>query len=217
MSKTPAMKLIPIDSTTGGHQTVADMARDLLEGESAIVEKLEDRLNSRQLVKSLAIVRARSGLTQHELADKMGCKQPKISKLENGVDKDVQFGDVTAFLQAVGHEMKIFVVPAGGTLANEVKMHAFRIKHLLDRMVSLARTDGAITKGLAAFIEEAAFNLARFTKMAEDALPRLRAESSGPIHVEAPESAESTERTVKKLNHRDSQASRKLEEASECQ
>jgi transcriptional regulator with XRE-family HTH domain len=162
------------------------MVRDLLADEPGFVKEFETRLSNRQLVKSLAVIRARAGLSQKELAAKMGCSQSKISKLESGIDADLKFGDVAAYLQATDHEAKIFLVPGGGTLVDEVRMHAFRIKHLLDRMVELAGTDNAITKGVATFIEEAARNLARFTKMVGDALPKLPAEPNRPVQVETP-------------------------------
>jgi transcriptional regulator with XRE-family HTH domain len=181
-------KLIPLDpSAKPGHRSVAEMARDLLADDPDFVAELDSRLADRQLVKSLAVIRARAGLSQQELAAKMGCSQSKISKLENGLDADVRFADITAYLQATNHEAKIFVVPAGGTLIDEVKMHAFQIKQSLDRMVELAGTDGAITKGVAAFIEEAACNLARITRMAGQALPHLPPEPSRPVHVATPE------------------------------
>lgn len=179
-----------------GHRNVKDMVRDLLADEPGVVAEFEARLDKRQLVKSLAVIRARAGLSQQELAAKMGCSQSKISKIERGVDADLGFGDVEAYLRATGHEAKIFVVPGGGTLVDEVKMHAFRIKHLLDRMVELAETDGAMATGVADFIEEAEWNLARITKKARYTLPQLSAEPSRPIHVETPEPDDAVEPTV---------------------
>ena len=174
------------------YNSASDMARDLLAGEPEFVADLEARLHERQLVKSLAIVRARAGMTQKELAGKLGCTQSKISKLESGVDADLRFGDIAAYLEAVEHEAKIFVIPGNGTLADEVKMHAFRIKHVLDELVQLAGNDGAIAKGVGAFIEEAAFNLVRLAKTAKENLPQHPATPGKSIHVETLETKELT-------------------------
>jgi transcriptional regulator with XRE-family HTH domain len=169
------------------YRSAAEMARDLLPDEPEFVAGLEARLYERQFVKSLAIARARAGLTQKELAAKLGCTQSKISKLESGVDADLRFGDIAAYLEAVEHEAKIFVIPGNGTLADEVKMHAFRIKHILDELVRLAANDGAIAKGVGAFIEEAAFNLVKLTMMAKENLPQHPANPGKSIRVETPE------------------------------
>ncbi len=169
------------------------MARDLLSGDPDFVAEFETRLSSRQLVKSLSIIRARAKLSQQELASRMGCSQSKISKIESGIDADLRFGDIEAYLKATSHEAKIFVVPGGGTLVDEVKMHAFQIKHVLERMVQLADNDGAITTGVADFIEEAEWNLARITKKARYTLPQLPPDGKRLVHVETPETDDEPE------------------------
>ncbi len=93
------------------HRSITEMARDLLSDDPEFVAEFELRLANRQLVKSLAVIRARAKLSQQELASKMGCSQSKISKIESGVDADLRFGDIEAYLKATSHEAKIFVVP----------------------------------------------------------------------------------------------------------
>lgn len=88
------------------------MTRSLLENEAPeFVSDLEERLKARQLVKMLVVLRARANLSQLELAKRIGCGQSRISKLENGVDSDVSFGDVWGYLQATGHAATLVVVP----------------------------------------------------------------------------------------------------------
>lgn len=180
-------KAVPLNAPQAGHRSVTDMVRDLLTDDPEFVNEFETRLSNRQLVKALAVIRARAGLSQQELAAKVGCSQSKISKLESGNDADLRFGDIAAYLQATNHEARIFLVAGGGSLVDEVKMHAYQIKQLLDRLIELAGTDGAMTKGVATFIEEAAFNLTRITKMAVDAVPKLPPEPSRPVHIETPD------------------------------
>jgi len=87
------------------------MARDLLSDDPDFVTEFETRLSNRQLVKSLSVIRARAKLSQQELASRMGCSQSKISKIESGIDSDLRFGDIEAYLKATSHEAKICVVP----------------------------------------------------------------------------------------------------------
>jgi transcriptional regulator with XRE-family HTH domain len=162
------------------------MVRNLSE-DRAFADEFAKRLSNRQLVKVLTVLRTQAGLSQKELAEKLACTQSKVSKLESGDDADIRFGDVLAYTSAVSHEMRIFLVPKGQKIVDEVKMHAFIIKRLLDRMVQLAGEDGAMTKAVADFLGEAAFNLIRIVGKAAARLPALPEEPALPLQVEAPE------------------------------
>jgi transcriptional regulator with XRE-family HTH domain len=88
------------------------MTRSLLKNDAPeFVSELEERLKARQLVKMLVVLRARADLSQMELAKRIGCGQSRISKLENGVDSDVSFGDVWEYLQATDHAATFIVLP----------------------------------------------------------------------------------------------------------
>ena len=94
------------------YPSVLEMTRDLLKDESPeFVSGLEERLEARQLVKMLVVLRTRANLTQVQLAEKIGCGQSRISKLENGMDSDVSFGDVWNYLQATDHAATFIVLP----------------------------------------------------------------------------------------------------------
>lgn len=171
------------------HNSVSEMVRSVSENPT-FADKFADRLERRQLVKLLAVLRARACLSQSELAEKLGCTQSKISKLESSDDADVGFGDLLAYTGAVEHEMRIFLVPKGQPIIDEVKMHAFVIKRLLNRLVELAGNDRAIVAGVEKFLVEAAFNLGRFIGSAAAKLPALAEASPSPLQVEAPEMEE---------------------------
>lgn len=167
------------------HNSVSDMVRNLSE-DPTFANEFTKRLSDRQLVKVLTVLRTQAGLSQKELAEKLNCTQSKVSKLESGDDADIRFGDIIDFTKAVEHEMRIFLVPKGQKVADEVKMHAFVIKRLLDRMVQLTGKDGAMARAVANFFGEAAFNLTRFVRDAAAALP-APPEDPHPLQVEVPE------------------------------
>jgi len=162
------------------------MVRNLSD-DREFADAFSKRLSGRCLIKILTVLRTREGLSQAELADKLGCKQSKVSKMESGDDADLRFGDLVNFTGAVGHEMRILLVPEGQSLVDEVKMHAFIIKRFLDRLVSLAGEDNEIVEGVADFLEEATFNLTRMVKKAAAALPPLPEEPPRLLQVDAPE------------------------------
>jgi transcriptional regulator with XRE-family HTH domain len=168
------------------HSSVSDMVRDLAE-DRAFADEFAKRLAARQLIKVLTVLRARAGLSQQELAEKLACTQSKVSKLESSNDADVRLGDLVNYTGAVGYEMRVFFVPKGQKIVDEVKMHAFVIRRLLDRLVQLAGVNGVITKAVARFLGEAAFNLTRLVKEAAAGLPPIPEGPSHPLQVEAPE------------------------------
>ncbi len=166
------------------HRSVSDLVRNLSEDRS-FADAFQKRLSDRQLIKVLTVLRTRAGLSQQELAEKLHCTQSKVSKLESSNDADIGFGDLVNYTGAIEHEMRLFLVPKGQTIVDDVKMHALMIQRLLHRLVRLARDDGTMTKGVADFLEEAACNLARIVQTAAAALPPTADEFRQPLQVEA--------------------------------
>jgi transcriptional regulator with XRE-family HTH domain len=168
------------------YNSVSDMVQGLSEDRS-FAEEFAKRLAGRQLIKLLTVLRTRAGLSQKDLAEKVECTQSKISKLESSADSDIDFGDLLNYTGAVGHEMRIFLVPKQQKIVDEVKMHAFFIQRLLDRMVQVAGDDGALIKAAAKFLGEAAVNLTRLVQETAESLPALPEEPASPLQVSAPE------------------------------
>ncbi len=180
----------------GSHKNVMEMVREHLSDDQEFVNELAAHLKEREMVKILAVLRSRANLSQKDMALKTGCKQPRISKLESGVDDDIRFGDILSYLKATNHEVRIFFLPAGMTLADEVKMHASVIHRLFSRMVKLAGNDTAIVKGVAEFIEEAQHNLTRLTQIAAESLPDCGQRASRLVEVDAPQVKKSDDKVL---------------------
>ena len=64
------------------HNSVSDMVQSLSE-DRAFAEEFERRVAGRQLIKILTVLRTKAGLSQQQLAEKLGCTQSKVSKLES--------------------------------------------------------------------------------------------------------------------------------------
>ena len=192
MSKTlskSAGKVNPLLTLSKSYSSVEEMVRDALSDNPEFVAAFEQRLRDRQLVNSLAVIRAVAGMSQAELAAKLGCSQSKVSKLESGTDAGVTFGELAAILDATGHRAKVLLLPAGGLVA-EVKSHAQAIKHLLEELVNLAGTDDQMVSAAAQFMDEAAANLVGFIKKAAQNLPATADASRATVEIAAPESVE---------------------------
>lgn len=173
------------DNTAGKSRSVAELVRSLAD-DTEFADDLAARIQGRQFVKALAVARNCAGLSQKDLADKMGCNQPKISKIENGADADVAFGDLAAYAAACGRELRIAILPTGMTLADEVQYHAAIIRGLLHRAARPTGDDGAAASGVAGFLEAAAANLAKLTESAAGLLPDGPQQPARPVTVDAP-------------------------------
>jgi predicted XRE-type DNA-binding protein len=97
---------------------VRDMLRATLDPEDSA--EIIARLDARNLGQALMIARMMRQITQAEMAEKLGCTQSKVSKLERGRDVDHLLGDLVAFAGAVGKRIRL-VLEDGEGLAVEVQ------------------------------------------------------------------------------------------------
>jgi predicted transcriptional regulator len=70
---------------------------------------VEDRLGEMRLEQELATLRARRGITQRELATRMGVTQPAIAKLEAGRIKNLELRTLCRWATALGGQVEITV------------------------------------------------------------------------------------------------------------
>jgi transcriptional regulator with XRE-family HTH domain len=63
------------------------------------------------IVRQLTVLRCTKGLSQVEIAQKIGCSQDRISKFEASSDKDIRFGDLADYVIALGRGLRIIVTP----------------------------------------------------------------------------------------------------------
>jgi transcriptional regulator with XRE-family HTH domain len=96
------------------HPNVPQMVREM--SDAAFADAFEARLRSRRIVKDLMVLRAGRGLTQGDIASKMGCSQSRISKLESSSDFDLTLGDLVRYASAVGLRVGVVLEPKGTTV-----------------------------------------------------------------------------------------------------
>jgi transcriptional regulator with XRE-family HTH domain len=139
------------------YKSVGQMVRETADG--AFAQAFEERLRERRVVKDLMVLRARRGLTQADVAEKMGCTQSRISKLESARDVDLTLGDLARYAGAVGYRLGVVLEPTEMTAVGRVKRLASQIREELSRLAGPAREDQQVAEGLAGFFSEAFFNL----------------------------------------------------------
>lgn len=164
------------------YASVADMVRSVSE-DRQFADDFERRVNSRRLVKHLFALRSGKNMSQKDIAERVGCSQSRISKLESGNDEDLRLADLAAYLRALGLDLCLVFGQQDSTLVNKIKYHALAIKRLLTELGKLAQTDERIAEGVAGFHGEAFFNLIKIFRDSAKELPR-REDGTAFIDIE---------------------------------
>ena len=85
-------------------KSVSDLVRTI--SDSAVTAELvEKKIAERAIVSQLIAMRLKRDLSQGDIAKEMGCTQSRVSKLENGLDKNLTFADIEAYLKALQMQM----------------------------------------------------------------------------------------------------------------
>lgn len=174
------------------HANVVEMARNL-GYDQAFTNDLAAHLNHRRLVHTLTAMRAAKGLTQQDIAAKIGCTQGRISKMETSEDAGLSFGAITEYARAIGLRVEITLTGEGATAIDRIRHHASCIKRLTDDLAHLALTDETIAEGVSRF-DEAASNLLRMLQDSAKTLPPL-ADEFTPVAIVETRGVDDSEET----------------------
>jgi transcriptional regulator len=86
--------------------SVSEMVREISEDRS-FVEGFERRMRDRRIIKALLVLRVVRGWNQKDIADRLGCTQSRISKLESSADGDLRLADLRDYASALGQSVEI--------------------------------------------------------------------------------------------------------------
>jgi DNA-binding Xre family transcriptional regulator len=74
-------------------------------------QKVEESLNEMMIEQKLAALRAQRGMTQAQLAERLGVSQPHIAKLEAGRAKNIELNTLCRWATALGAKLTVHVAP----------------------------------------------------------------------------------------------------------
>ncbi len=154
-------------------------------------KKVAGDMEQKKVAKLLFTLRCNAKLSQKEMADKIGCSQARISKLEKCDNDNIRIGDLMDYAKALRLELNIGYSPQGRTAVDSIKYHAFKIREKLNYLASLAKKDDKILEGVSHFFGEALYNVMNMFQESSSKLNRMQKKSKEIIHisheVEAPE------------------------------
>lgn len=78
-----------------------------LRADPELEQLVNERLAEMELERKLAKLRQKAGLTQAELARRMGVSQPMVAKLESGRIKNLELRTLVKAVQALGARVEV--------------------------------------------------------------------------------------------------------------
>lgn len=171
----------PTPSTMSTFQSVTDLVKATSSPEQT--KAFENRLRGTSIVRTLIRSRTSAGLTQRDVASKMGVSQGTVSKIENSLDADLSLGEIARYVSATDAPLTLRIGPPL-SLVESVKDHALAMKRDLETLADLARQhedDSEIPAKIAKFFGEAGFNLFAFLFGAAAKLPPAVREANSSI------------------------------------
>jgi transcriptional regulator with XRE-family HTH domain len=135
-----------------------------------VSSQVSELARATQLVDMLVESRRDCGMTQQQVAKKLGVTQGAISKLESSTDAELSVNDLKRYAQALQQR---YVLTVGKPMnhVEAVKWHAFRIKEHLSALAALAHKDEEMDPAIQAFFGEAFFNILSILEKCQDELP----------------------------------------------
>jgi transcriptional regulator with XRE-family HTH domain len=141
------------------YKSVEELINDLSE-DDAFKRKVSAKLAANKLSKLLSAIRCKNNLTQKQLAEKIGCWQGTISKIESSDDDDLSIKDLRNYAKALGLGLAIsFPEKKTVRYTDRVKFHALQMQRYLQMIADTAKGDAAIVAGAEDFHVEALYNV----------------------------------------------------------
>jgi len=167
------------------YKSVSELIKNL-PGDEQVTKLLEKEIQGRKLVKLLFYLRCKENLSQKQIAQKIGCTQSRISKIEGSLDDDLTIKDIQEYAKALNLEVELNFNDASMKIVDKIKYHAFRIKGYLEQLSSLSKDDEIIEEGVKRFYKEVFVNMNRiiassFSKFHRKAAPKPTVSVSAPI------------------------------------
>ena len=150
-------------------------------GNDMIVKDVEENISKTKFVSALEEIRVRKGMTQKDVAVKMGISVSKVSRFEASADDDLRIGDVKAYLQAIETDVSVALFDKSMPATNQIKHYVFEIERLLRHLTTIAKEcgdDSSIVDGISRFRGEVLYNfIIKYVLSGKD-FPAMAAEAS---------------------------------------
>ena len=177
--------------------TASSVIAELCDDDS-IVRDVEARMSQTRFVAMLTEARARKGMTQKDIAAKIGTSVSKVSRFEASKDDDLRIGDAKDYLNALDLEASIAFFDKSMPTTSQIKHYIFEIEKLLTHLTSIAKTcddDRQIVDGISRFRGEVLYNFIIKYMMSGKDFPKLKTANDRSSPKEEPAQKKATEKS----------------------
>lgn len=177
--------------------TASSVIAELCDDDS-IVRDVEARMSQTRFVAMLTEARARKGMTQKDIATKIGTSVSKVSRFEASNDDDLRIGDAKDYLNALDLEASIAFFDKSMPTTSQIKHYIFEIEKLLTHLTSIAKTcddDRQIVDGISRFRGEVLYNFIIKYMMSGKDFPKLKTANDRSSPKEEPAQKKATEKS----------------------
>ncbi|MCK5580088.1 MAG: helix-turn-helix transcriptional regulator [Candidatus Omnitrophica bacterium] len=122
------------------------MIKDVLEDGKVKNEALQE-INKKSLAKFLFYLRCEHGLTQTELANRIGCTQSRISKIENSYNYEISVQDLLDYGQATNLKLELGYRNKDARLVDLIAFHVQRIQECVHKLTDCSKGDKSMCEG----------------------------------------------------------------------
>lgn len=129
---------------------VSEVVKEL--SESKFSEEFDEEVKKRGLSSFLFAIRCHNNLTQQQMADKIGCSQSKISKIESAYDSEISVKDLLDYSKALDLQLEIGFRNSNVKIVDLIKYHTTKIQHYLERLKEIGKKDQKIAEGINKFL-----------------------------------------------------------------
>lgn len=161
---------------------VSDLERDSVT-DGMFYDELEVCPADDSVSRALSTLRCSRKLTQEELADRAGCTQSKISRIENSGNDRLKLDDLAMYARAFNMQVSIDFAPESSSADAAVRL-ARQIRNGLDNVTERVRHEGTADEGAKKAYETFLFEM---LDLFMGKLEGLRAQTNG-----SPESGKTT-------------------------
>ena len=157
------------------YASVLEMVRDTVP-DKTFHDELEGYLADRNVSRALSTLRCTQKLTQSELAQRAGCTQSKISRIENSRNDRLKLDDLAIYARAFNMQVSIDFAQESST-ADAIGRLARQITSGLDEVAERVKQEGAADEGAKQSYEEFLFNM---LDLFMDKLEKFRGRRTSP-------------------------------------
>jgi len=130
-------------------------------GSPAMADELIEEHATTRIADYLNSERIRQGLSQRDVAKKMGVSASKICRIEDSYDRDLSCADIAAYAKVLGVELKIDFEPLFENKSQRSEWLVYQIDGLLTKLKSYVADADVFQKAVDDFSGRALFPVLR--------------------------------------------------------